>query len=400
MLEKNSSKNKNVLLFFALMALSFNLRSHLTALPSVISDLQQSLGISATIAGLITSIPVLCFAILSPVASLVISKLSTTQTTISLLIGIAIGVFIRSIGSVWAVFAGTVILGFSLTIGNIICLIIIADDFNDKKNMITGLYVAAMSISSMITSAATASIARHLEWRLSLCVWDIFPLIAIALWVAVAIRTSKVDKERCPEVEDSKNIEDLPAVYKRFPVYLLAIAFGCHTSLFYGLTAWLPSYLTSTLGMTDSYAGIAASIFQIAGLIGCFGIPALSALARLSRRTQFLIVATAWFIIPVGLISLPQLWLIWCLIGGIGSGGGFTVVFGLVMDQAVNLDDNRNISAFVQGVGYAFAAVCPTLLGSLKESSGTWLSGFLALAIMAVVMIICGMWSSKLSEKA
>lgn len=385
-------------LFVAFMALAFNLRSHLTSIPSVITTMQEDMGISGGTAGLLTSIPVLCFALLTPVASFVISKMSLNKAVLFTLTGVVAGVAIRSLGPIETAFAGTFIMGFALTIGNIVCLLIIARDFPKQRNMVTGLYVSAMSVSSMLTSAATAPISRISGWQIAIGIWGLLGVAAIVLWLMV-IRSSKKFSVSCetgtPQDTDgttecTESSAPTVPVWKRPKVYLLSLAFACHASLFYGLTAWLPKYLAYAVNMTLTDAGLSASIFQIAGLIGCLGVPALSSIPFVNRTVQFWIVSCSWFVMPLGLLLMPKLWLIWSVIGGIGAGGGFTVVFGLVMDQAVSFEDNRHISSFVQGIGYTFAALCPALIGAIYSHFNSWVPGFLLLIILAVTMITCG----------
>ena len=400
MYNNSSSLKGKFLLVFAFLALAFNLRSHLTSVPSVIGDIQKTFLLNDSAAGLLTSIPVLCFAFLSPAGSFILSKMSMIRGTLLTLCGIGIGVILRSVGPVETTFTGTIILGFSLTIGNILTLMIIAEYFSEMKNFMTGLYVSAMSISSMLTSAATAPIAEKTGWRFSLSVWFALVLIALALWLLLSFRIknekNNVGKEN---IKMKEPVTSHFPIWKSFPAYLLALSFACHTSLFFGITAWLPSYLSSVLPMNPSQAGAAASLFQISGLLGCFGIPALAAYAQFSRRDQFLCVSFAWLILPLGLLFFPHWWILWCLFGGVGAGGGFTVVFGLVMDRADNLDENRKMSAFVQGIGYAFAAFSPVLLGMLKEQSGSWSPGLSVLSIIALVMMISGTWTCGFHEK-
>ncbi len=395
----STSQKSKGLLFFAFMLLAFNLRCHITSIPPVIAEIESYFQLNTTVAGLLTSIPILCFALLTPVASFLISHMSIAKSCIFSLIGICVGVLIRSIPLIGFTFTGTVILGFALTIGNIISLMIIANYFPYKKDIMTGLYIAAMSIGSMATAATTAAISKVSNWQFSIAIWIIITLIALFLWILFFNNEKqKTTNTKASERHTSTDSKNLPPVWKRFPVYLLAIAFAAHTSMFYGLTAWLPEFLKDTLKMNSSNAGLAASILQISGLLGSFGIPALTTLKFFNRRNQFLVVTIFWFLTPFGLILFPKLWIIWMLCGGIGSGGGFIAIFGLVMDQAVDLDDNRKLSAFVQAAGYIFAAFSPVFVGFTKQVTGSWITGFTILGALAIVMTICGIWASLINE--
>jgi len=91
----------------------------------------------------------------------------------------------------------------------------------------------------------------------------------------------------------------------------------------------------------------------------------------------------------------PSLWLLWIIFGAIGSGGGFTVIFSLVMRHASNLDENRMMSAFVQSVGYIFASASPVVVGQIYHITENWNYCFLMLTATAVFMAFCGMYASR-----
>ncbi len=408
-LEKKRAGRKprfyNVMLLAAFSALALNLRAPLTSLPSVIADIRAGLGISSGLAGMLTAIPVFCFGILTPLASLIIVRVSIERAIFITLCGIVFGTLLRSAGGLTPILAGTFILGAALTLGNIVSLMVIARDFRRRSGEMTGVYVMAMSIGAMLSSALTAPLASAVGWRLALASWSFLALLAIVLWAgAVYLNPDRASAfhtayqpchRRATAIPAAQNMigESTPPnnIVRRPMVWLLAVAFACHTFIFYGMTAWLPDYLVQSGSMNINQAGFAASLFQILGIVGCFGIPWLSSTMHFSHARLFLIVSIAWFILPVGLITAPEVCFLWIFFGGIGAGGGFSVVFMLVMLHAENLDDNRKISSFVQGVGYTVASASPTVIGGLHQLAGDWIPSFILLALVAVVMALSGL---------
>ncbi|NDL62022.1 MFS transporter [Acerihabitans arboris] len=396
----------NVILLAAFITLALNLRAPLTSLPSAIADIRAGLGISSGLAGVLTAIPVFCFGILTPFASLILAKVSIERAIFITLCAIVLGTLLRSAGGLNAIFAGTFVLGAALTLGNIVCLMVIARDFSRRSDLMTGVYVMAMSVGAMLSSAFTAPLASAFGWRFALASWCILALLAMVLWAGVAYlaarntSASHIGYHSRPRQTtvvsrgQSAIGESAPAnkTASRRPVaWLLAAAFACHTFIFYGMTAWLPDYLVQRGGMNIYQAGFAASLFQILGIVGCFGIPWLRSTMHFSHARLFLIVAIAWFILPVGLIMAPKVCFLWIFFGGIGAGGGFSVVFMLVMAHATNLDDNRAISSFVQGVGYIVASASPAVIGGLHQLAGDWVPSFILLALVAVLMAASGL---------
>lgn len=381
---------RNLLLFCAFIALSCNLRAPITSLPPVISALQAELGISQSTAGLLTAIPVLCFGLAAPLASALITRIGMERGIFVALAGIALGSAIRPMDGIGIAITGTLLLGLALTVGNIVGLMVISRDFPHCYTMMTSLYVCAMSSGAMLTSALTEPLARVVGWRPALASWGGLAILAVLLWLGVIARSRRKTAAATSPAAPTPEAPAVPLLKRRI-VWLLAIAFAAHTSLFYGLTAWLPQYLERTADMSAMQAGIVASLFQILGLLGCFGVPwLLSSPLHPSRRQLFLCTAGCWLVTAAGLLAAPGLWPVWSVTGGIGSGGGFVVVFMLVVEHARDLDDNRRISAFVQGIGYTAAAASPAALGALHQITGTWTPGFYLLVAISLIMAACG----------
>jgi CP family cyanate transporter-like MFS transporter len=138
--------------------------------------------------------------------------------------------------------------------------------------------------------------------------------------------------------------------------------------------------------MDSGAAGLSASIFQIAALIGALGVPVLLRVLR-GPRTVVLIVSAAWTALPLGLLLALPLWPVWCVLGGAAQGGGLVVVFALVVARARDLVENRRMSALVQGGGYVVAAAGPTVVGAVHSATGGWTAPLLV--VLAAVGLLC-----------
>nr|WP_321401057.1 MFS transporter [uncultured Desulfobacter sp.] len=382
-----------VLLFLAFFAFSLNMRAALTSIPPIINEICQAFDISAGLAGALTSIPVFCFGFLSPAAGVLIKRIGADPSIFVTLVGIAVGCFIRSAGDVWAAFAGTVVIGMALTIGNIAGLMVIHRDFPKHAGTMTGIYVCGMSIGSMSTTAFTAPISHVSGWRTALMLPAVLALAAIIFWVARTCLDKKLSQRRHRGTQGEPNIckgQGASSILKQPIAWLLAIAFAAHTFLFYGLTAWLPAYLIQTEGMNAQTAGAAASLFQILGLLGCFGLPIMASSRRFSSRFMVLVVTISWILTAAGYWLAPSQWVIWTIFGGIGSGGGFTVIFSLVMNYARDMDENRSMSTMVQSVGYMVASASPFVIGHVHELTGQWGICMAILSAAGIIMTLCG----------
>ncbi|WP_409423095.1 MFS transporter [Pseudaeromonas sp. ZJS20] len=376
------------------MLLAMNLRSPLTAVPPVLESMRADLALGPALCGLLTSIPVLCFGLLTPLAAWVIGWLGIQRSIYLTLGGAALGLMIRPFAGVPGLLAGTLLIGAALAVGNIVSLMVIARDFMARRHGVTGLYTTAINLGTMLTSSLTAPMALWWGWQGALLAWVWLPLLAWALWWWVG----RHDADR-PVPSQSVAQSARESGWLRRPlVWLLALAFVIHLFLYYALTAWLPSYLMQAADMSATRAGLVAASFQILSLLGAFGVPWLAHRVRLPWLLALM--GLMWVLALLGLLLFPTHWAGWSLLGGIAQGGCFVVIFMLIMTHAQDLDDNRRINALVQGCGYSLASLGPVVLGQLHAVSGRWQPGWLLLLGMALVLVATGLVSSRLSAES
>ncbi|MDJ0932084.1 hypothetical protein [Breoghania sp.] len=128
-------------------------------LPSIISQLQSDLGINQAVAGFLTTLPVLCFGIGTPLAAFVLRRISIEQAIFVTLWGVVLGSILRSVDGISMAMAGTLVIGMALTFGNIVVLQVIARDFQRFHSIMTAVLVSAMSLGATLTSALTVPMA-------------------------------------------------------------------------------------------------------------------------------------------------------------------------------------------------------------------------------------------------
>jgi CP family cyanate transporter-like MFS transporter len=204
-------------------------------------------------------------------------------------------------------------------------------------------------------------------------------------WLAVRQRRARsVDAETASLISPDAT-EAAVHILKRPVVWLLIAAFAAHLLIYYSMTAWLPEYLQQAARLSPPAAGLAAAFYQMFALSGTIGVPILS--KRFHGSSLLMVIAIVWVITTCGLLMAPQFWPLWCITGGFAAGGGVTVIFMLVMAAANGLDENRNISTAVQGVGYLLAASGPVTMGALAEWTGSWTAGLGLLTVCGAGLV-------------
>lgn len=372
------------LLMVAIGLIALNMRGPFVAVAPVVGNMRQDLGFSPVEIGFLTGIPVLCFALAAPLASLAGRKLGPEFAITLTLLGVVLGVVVRSAGGGALVMLGTVILGVAITIGNIVVPLIIRRDFSPaKQGAAMGTYTAALNIGSFVTSMVTAPLAELLGWRPAIAACALFAVAAAAVWVP-AVGGRSYRPEAIPGADPTRTA-GAPA--SRWITAALTMGFAGQAFSYYGVTAWLPSLLADEIGLDRSAAGAGSSLFQILAIAGGLGVPLVARFA--SPTAVSLVLGALWLTVPLGLLLAPELWWLWSSLGGVAQGGGITLIFIAVIRLARDQASAGRMSAVVQGAGYCLGAAAPTLLGFVHGLSGSW-TGPLLMILASVAMFILG----------
>ncbi|MCS6563750.1 MFS transporter [Curtobacterium flaccumfaciens pv. flaccumfaciens] len=404
----------------AIVLIALNFRGPIVATAPVIGDVRADLGLTATIAGLLTTIPVLCFALATPFASWVIAKADPERAVSLSLVIVLAGTVVRSMPSSAALLIGTAVIGIGITIGNVVIPVVIRRDTSPERvGLVTGVYTSALNVGSMITSLGTAPLAALWGWPVAIAIWAVFALIAAAAWTyAVGARaawrrtvpsdhdgplpitgpidqvldTGAIRTARAAEAARVAAAEPIrPA--RRLITWGLTLAFGGQAFSYYALTAWIPTLLHDEIGFSKASSGASSSVFQILAVVGALGVPLLA--TRWRPAAIIALVGTLWLAMPLGLLFAPQLWLLWSVLGGAAQGGGITVIF-IVIVRIVSSDaDARRMSAFVQGGGYLIGSAGPLLAGALHGATGTWTAPLLVVLVAVLTLGVVGTFAAR-----
>jgi len=398
----------------AIVLIALNFRGPIVATAPVIGDVRADLGLTATVAGLLTTIPVLCFALATPFASWVIAKADPERAVSLSLVIVLAGTVVRSMPSAAALLIGTAVIGIGITIGNVVIPVVIRRDTSaERVGLVTGVYTSALNVGSMLTSLGTAPIAAVWGWPVAIAVWAVLAVIAGFAWTyAVGARAAWLRPvttgEPLPVTGPIDQVLDTGAIRtvraeqaaaepvrpaRRLITWGLTLAFGGQAFSYYALTAWIPTLLHDEIGFSKASSGASSSVFQILAVVGALGVPVLASKWR--PRAIIALVAFLWLAMPLGLLFAPQLWLLWSVLGGAAQGGGITVIF-IVIVRIVSSDaDARRMSAFVQGGGYLIGSAGPLVAGSLHGATGDWTAPLLVVLVAVLTLGVVGTFAAR-----
>ncbi len=373
-----TAPRSRALILLAVVLVALNMRGSIAAVPPLIDDLTSDLGITRAGASLLTSLPVLLFAVAAPLAAVLGRGFGAGHAVLLGLALIGVGTAGRVLGDAAVLFLGTAVLGLGITIANILVPAVIKRDFGSNAGRVTGYFVATMAVGATLTSALAVPLATPFGWRGALAFWTVLvPLAMIGWWLHVT--RDERSGERARRAAQTADIAVGTPTRRdgfvwRVPLaWALAIALGSQAALYYSLTTWLPSILVDRAGVSAGVAGVAMSVYQITAIPMALTVAGLCRM----RRTQGwlgVVIAVAWVVFLLGLLLAPGLWPLWTVIGGLAQGAGFTYVLTLIVLRGADEHVVRALGAMAQLLGYTIGAAGPFAVGWLAQTTGDWIA--------------------------
>lgn len=152
---------------------STNLRSPITAVGPVLEEISLDLHLSAFQSSLLTAIPLFMFASCSVYVSRYSHAQGMHHFLLTGLIVLGAGLFIRVTGSLFGLFAGSVMIGLGICVGNVVAPGYIKRSFPDHIGLMTGLFAVAMNLTAAFASGFSVRLGEWtaLGWQGSLGIW-------------------------------------------------------------------------------------------------------------------------------------------------------------------------------------------------------------------------------------
>ena len=158
---KSTKINTQLLVvFLGIIFVSFNLRAPITSVGPVIDLIQEQYKLNSSMAGFITTLPLLAFAIFSPIVAKINHKFGHGKTMFAGLILIILGLMLRSYLQVFGLFAGTIFIGIGIAIGNVLIPSVIKHKFKKNAGSVISIYITSMCIFAAIGSGVSIPITN------------------------------------------------------------------------------------------------------------------------------------------------------------------------------------------------------------------------------------------------
>ena len=369
------------LLVVAIFLVALNLRATLASLPPLVQTIRADLGLSGAMAGLLTTLPVLCMGVFAPIAQRLAHRIGREATVAVALLVLLAGLLVRLGGGYLPLLLlGTLLGGGGIALCGTVLPGIVKEFFAHRPGMVTGVYLFAMMAGATVAAAASVPLADALgSWQRSLAFWSVLALLGLAAWLPV-VRAGN-DRE---DPDDREPVGALP--WRSRTAWLLASFLALQSAGFYSQLAWIsPSY--EERGWTARDAGLLLALFSIVQLISAVGAPTLA--DRVADRRWLVGASVGCALVGlVGVAAAPDAApLLWVGLIGLGQGGGFALGMVKLVDYAPSPAASARLSALVFLVSYSVASLGPFGFGALHDVTDGYSWPFAGLAILAAVQL-------------
>ncbi|MFC9709025.1 CynX/NimT family MFS transporter [Paenibacillus sp. NPDC056933] len=378
-------------IILGIIVIAANLRTPLTSVGPLVSLIRDDVQISNTLAGLITTLPLLAFALLSPLVPTLGRKYGVERIILIALLFLTVGIVIRSLSGAANLYIGTAILGFAIAVCNVLLPSIIKRDFPNKIGSMTGLYSISMSLCGAIASGISVPLAVNagLKWQGALGIWGILSFVSILCWLPqLRNQTNQIATTSQQKASNDVNVWRSPLAWQ------VTLFMGIQSMVFYVLIAWLPEILKQQ-GIDSNQSGWYLSLMQLAMLPFTFLVPVIA--GRMSSQRLLVVITTTLLLTgTLGLLyGSSDIILLWIIILGIGGGFAFSLsmmFFGL---RTENAHQAAELSGMAQSIGYLLAAVGPALIGYLHDATNSWKLPLFILLGASVLLFLVGIGAAR-----
>ena len=176
------------LLLLGLVLVALNLRPALSSMAPVLGQVSESLGLSASQAGLLTTLPVLCLGLFAPLAPVLARRFGSERVVLGVLLCLAAGIFLRSVLGSFGVFVGSILAGASIGVIGVLLPGIVKRDFAKHAGTLTGVYTMALCLGAAVAAGATVPLGRYFDdsWSMGLGFWLLPAVVAALFWLPQA----------------------------------------------------------------------------------------------------------------------------------------------------------------------------------------------------------------------
>ena len=382
--------NRGALLIAGILMIATTLRVTFTGVAPLLDAIRTDYGLTTAQTGLLTTLPLLAFALVSPLAAGIARRIGMERSLCAAMLLICAGIAVRSLPCVSLLFLGTAIIGCGIALGNVLLPGLIKRDFSQHVARLTGAYSLTMGAAAALGSALVVPLALSgFGWHGALLMLMVFPLLALLVWLPQWRSTNHTN------LTTSRTLH-ARGIWRSPLAWQVTLFLGINSLIYYVIIGWLPAILISH-GYSEAQAGSLHGLLQLATAAPGLLIPLV--LHRFhDQRSIAALVSLMCAAGAAGFWFMPEQAVLWTVLFGFGSGA--TMILGLTFIglRASSAHQAAALSGMAQSVGYLLAACGPPLMGRIHDAQGDWQTPLLAVAALAIVMAIFGLYAGRQKE--
>ncbi|MFS9380421.1 CynX/NimT family MFS transporter [Citrobacter sp. ANG330] len=382
--------NRGALLIAGILMIATTLRVTFTGVAPLLDAIRTDYGLTTAQTGLLTTLPLLAFALISPLAAGIARRIGMERSLCAAMLLICAGITVRSLPCVSLLFLGTAIIGCGIALGNVLLPGLIKRDFSQHVARLTGAYSLTMGAAAALGSALVVPLALSgFGWHGALLMLMVFPLLALLVWLPQWRSTTHTN------LTTSRTLH-ARGIWRSPLAWQVTLFLGINSLIYYVIIGWLPAILISH-GYSEAQAGSLHGLLQLATAAPGLLIPLV--LHRFhDQRSIAALVSLMCAAGAAGFWFMPEQAVLWTMLFGFGSGA--TMILGLTFIglRASSAHQAAALSGMAQSVGYLLAACGPPLMGRIHDAQGDWQTPLLAVAALAIVMAIFGLYAGRQKE--
>ena len=388
-----TKQTNKVIILLGIILLGMILRTPITSVGAIIGPLKNLLEINNTVAGLITTIPLIAFAIFSPFVAKISNKIGLEKTLYLAAIVTSIGLLLRFYINTSVFFVTTFIIGVGLAVGNVLLPSLAKKYFPENLGVMTGFYAVVMNVSASVAAGVSYPIlssnvgGEKFSTGLAVNIWLIVSVLNIVIY-AIITKNSKSER-----IEDKKT--GGKGYLRSLKMWSVMLSMGLQSALFYCSVSWFAEIMISK-GFTPSEAGLLLSISQFAQFPSTFLVPVLA--EKIKNKLIIPIFITLGYVTSlIGMVYIQgnfALMTVYIVLFALAGGGSFSYVMYLFSAKSKNEEEAADISGLAQAGGYWLAAIFPPLLGYVRDVLN-WDVAIYILIVTASLLFITLLHSSS-----
>lgn len=370
---------------FALLFAAANLRGGIVVVGPLVESIRADLQLSASAFSLLTTVPLLCFAVVSILVPMLSRLLKPQALVAGALLLISLGVLLRITSYFPIILLGTVFLGSAIALLNVLIPGLVKAFFPNQLGLMTGLYSVTLSLGAGFGVYLAVPLLQSFgSWHYPMLLWALLPIISLLFWLPLF-------KER--SVGRPANPVKV-TLWRDKTAWAITTYMGLQSFLFYSLATWLPQILMEN-GLDAEPAGEATSLINLLSIPFNLFVPIIA--AKLKQQWLLVLVISGFiFSGLIGLLLAPSAYpMLWSSLIGIGVGGALALALSLFVLRAHDIHQATALSAMAQSLGYLVAASGPFLLGFVHDISHQWQAALYLLLALQCVQLLAGLYASR-----